>query len=103
MWRHLTRAYGVGLTLIPKGAALILDEPDETVVIVDEQGDTPLEDFEHPKDCVYVFGRTHQNDLIDYPHHHSVVITYPGSVCLFGVQAAAILLEDRKRKHGRND
>jgi hypothetical protein len=97
LWRHLCRAYAVELEQIDKG-----DEPvimrDETVVIVDEKGEMPIEHFEHPRDCVYVFGMTHQNNLIEMPHDYSVSIEYPGEPCLFGCQAAAIVLEDRKRK-----
>jgi len=91
------RAYEVDFTLIPRGGYFERWE-DEEVVILDEQGVTTLEDFVHPENAVYVFGNTLQNDLIELPHDHSVVITYPGKICLFGLMAAAIVLEDRKRK-----
>lgn len=99
-WHLACKAYGVGLTMFDpdaEDAPRIADE--EVVVILDEQGDTPLEEFVHPEDCVYVFGRTHTNTLVDtIRHDHSVVIEYEGDNCVFGITAVGIILEDRKRK-----
>lgn len=101
MWRHLTRAYKVGYELLDWDQMPEFAE-GEAIVILDEQGTVELGDFEHPENAVYVFGHTHQNDLINIPHDHSVVIDTPDrEPCLFGIQAAAIILEDRKRKNDR--
>lgn len=97
MWRHLCRAYDVEVTLL-SSKELIQPIANEVVVILDEQGKICLEEFVHPEECVYVFGRTLQNKLIEIPHDHSVVINYPGTNCLFGVSAASIVLADRLRK-----
>lgn len=96
-WANVTRAFGVELTLLNPSDNMIF-ETDEIVVIVDEQGVCDIEDFVHPEDCVYVFGRTHMNKLIKTPHDFSVRIAYEGKNCLFGSQACAIILEDRRRK-----
>ena len=96
-WKNITRAYNVELTLLdPKDKLSFAD--DDIVVIVDELGVVDIEDFEHPEDCIYVFGRTHMNSLIETPHDFSVRIAYEGKNCLFGSQAASIILEDRRRK-----
>ncbi len=97
LWRTVTRAYGAELKLLDPDDPLIF-APDEFVVVVDQQGKQDLEGFVHPANCVYVFGRTARNDLMEIPHGDSIVINYPGSVSLFGFQAAAIVLADRQRK-----
>lgn len=99
-WHLACKAYGVGLTMFDSDTE---DTPaiddDEIVVILDEQGETPLEEFIHPEDCVYIFGRTHANNLVNTIRHaHSVVIEYVGNNCVFGITAVGIVLEDRKRK-----
>ena len=96
-WKNVTRAFGVGLTLLDRHDKLSFKDGD-VVVIVDELGAVDIDDFEHPEDCVYVFGRTHMNKLIETPHDFSVRIDYEGTNCLFGSQAAAIILKDRKDK-----
>ena len=96
-WKNITRAFGVELTLLNPKDEMEFD-PRDIVVIVDELGAVDIDDFEHPKDCVYVFGRTHMNKLIETPHDFSVRIDYEGKNCLFGSQAAAIILKDRKDK-----
>lgn len=97
LWRTVTRAYGVELTLLDPDDPLVF-APDDFIVIVDQQGKQDLEGFVHPTNCVYVFGRTHMNDLMDTPHDDSIVINYAGDVSLFGFQAAVAVLADRRRK-----
>ena len=96
-WANVTRAYNVGLTLLDPKEKMVFDDND-IVVIVDELGTEEIEHFVHPEECVYVFGRTHMNKLIETPHDFSVRIAYEGKNCLFGSQACAIILEDRRRK-----
>lgn len=100
-WKLTCRAYGVEYTLLNPDTDNLAEaiEPGEVVVVLDEQGTESLEDFVHPTDCVYVFGRTHMNTLMaDIPHTHSVRIDYPGTNSLFGAIAASITLADRLRK-----
>ena len=70
----------------------------KTIVIVDENGKIPLEEFEHPEDAIYVFGRTGMDLMQLYPGYLSVRINTPYKSSLFGCVACGIILEDRKRK-----
>jgi hypothetical protein len=97
LWANITRAYGVELELLEPKAPLEFIE-GTVVVVMDERGTQTIEKFDHPDECVYVFGRTHMNELMDTPHDHSVRIEYEGQCCLFGIQAASIMLEDRRQK-----
>jgi hypothetical protein len=96
-WSNVTRAFNVELTLLNPNDEMIFED-DDIVVIIDEQGAVDIEDFNHPENCVYVFGQTHMNKLIETPHDFSVRIDYEGHNCLFGSQACAIILKDRSRK-----
>ena len=99
-WHLACKAYDVGLTMFqPNGKAVPEIADDEVVVLMDERGTVELEDFDHPDDCVYVFGRTHTNNLVEtIRHDHAVFIDYEGDNCVFGITAVGITLEDRKRK-----
>jgi hypothetical protein len=99
-WHLACKAYGVGLTMFDPDTETAPEiGSDETVVIMDEQGKIRLEDFKHPENCVYIFGRTHSNELVNtIRHDHSVVIEYSGDNCVFGITAVGIVLEDRKRQ-----
>ncbi|RLG68962.1 hypothetical protein DRN93_01465 [archaeon] len=92
LYQQTCAAYGQPFEFIeevPKG---------RSIVIVDEKGDIPLEEFEHPEDAVYVFGRTGMDLKLLYPEYPSVRIDTPYSSPLFGCVACGIILEDRKRK-----
>ncbi len=98
MWHLLCRAYDIEYTRLNPQEYPVIGE-DEAVVLLDEQGTVDLHDFVHPENAVYIFGRTHQNDMLEtIPHQHSVVISYPGNNTMFGITACAIMLDDRKRK-----
>ena len=107
IFHMLCEAYRVGLELLNEtGWPEFRD--DETIVLMDEQGTVMLDDFEHPDNAVYVFGRSGQNDMIEkVPHDHSVCIPYPagpGKRCLMAISACSIVLADRLRKmHGCNN
>lgn len=95
-WDHLARAYGSELALLEREE---VPDPIRQLVVVDEVGAIALKDFTHPEECDYLFGYTGLNDLPSmYPDALSVRIVTPVSICLFGVVAAAIVLEDRQRK-----
>lgn len=73
-----------------------------TRVFIDEKGEIDLRDFEHPEDCMYVFGRGNYS-----PFHHlsegdlSVRIeTFANLGLLYSHQAASIVLYDRLVKNG---
>jgi len=74
-----------------------------SIVFIDEAGDTELDDFTHPADVAYVFGRTSQNLMSLYMDAGqgdvSVRVDTPNNTGLpFGHQIAAIVLHDRFKK-----
>ncbi len=68
---------------------------DVPVIIFDEDGLLSLEEFEHPKDAVYVFGRSGQDLKLLFPNLTSVRIQTPNKHPLFGCVACGIVLKDR--------
>lgn len=76
--------------------------PELTVVFVDEKGETPLQDFQHPEDALYVLGRASFSPLLSLGHtvkHVSVKIeTKEGKGLLWPHQAIAVVLYDRAKK-----
>lgn len=95
-WDHLARAYGAELVLLEQSET---PAPERTLVVVDQVGEISLQDFEHPQECDYLFGRTGLNDLPSmYSSAPSVRIETVEPISLFGVCAASAVLEDRKRK-----
>lgn len=111
LWLHL-RDFGVdGLCMSPVSGiasnavsefadtqAIIDAHPELTLVYVDEDGETGLADFIHPKDCLYVFGKGSFSPWksAGKPKGCSVRIETPSSSgLLWPHQAAAIVLYDR--------
>lgn len=76
--------------------------PELSVVFLDEKGDVPLSEFEHPEDVLYITGRASFSPLqsIGAEHEHvSVRIeTAEGKGLLWPHQAIAIVLYDRASK-----
>jgi hypothetical protein len=80
----------------------IIDEnPDLTIVWVDETAETTLSDFEHPDNALYIMGRTSTRPMITYGNetHKSVKIeTKPDGSnqgMLWSHQSICIVLYDR--------
>lgn len=92
LWDHLCRAYGVSLQLVDVWEDIHVP-PNSDLVVVDEEGVGLLEDLDRVSadDSIYVFGRTGLS-LMGYPHNRSIRIATPNPICLFGVEAAAIVL-----------
>lgn len=88
----------------------ILDEnPDLTVVWIDEYGETLLSDFIHPQNALYIVGRTSTRPIVQFskPGDLSVRIeTKPDGSnqgMLWSHQAATVVLYDRLLKeHGNS-
>jgi len=98
-WDHLTRAYGVDLMLLDRGVELGTVELTGDIVVLDEDAEMILDYFTHPEDAIYVFGRTGHAFLHkQIPNNVSVRIDTPNPICLFGCEAAAIVLEHRRRQ-----
>ena len=87
----------------------IVDAPEEaflppmSIVSLEENRGTPLEEFEHPSKATYCFG----NSNFPYPSEwcepdHVVSIPVPNpEIPLYGMTAAAIVLHDRFIKQQR--
>ena len=96
MWDNLCRAYGAELQMVNDWSEAIVPV-GFTVVVCDEEGKTDLADFTHPEDAVYAFGKSREGlGYLMQSQGVSLRITTPNSVSMFGVSAAAIILEDRK-------
>jgi tRNA(Leu) C34 or U34 (ribose-2'-O)-methylase TrmL len=81
----------------------IMDQHRATaeIVFVDEKGVTPLAEFQHPENVLYVFGKTSLSPLIAYgkPGDKSIRIeTNADKGMLWAHQAATIVLYDRMKK-----
>jgi hypothetical protein len=72
-----------------------------TIVFVDENGTETLDDFVHPENVLYVFGRASLSALTAYgtPADRSVKISTPSNLAfLWPHQAAVLVLDDRWKK-----
>jgi hypothetical protein len=77
---------------------VIVTYPDLVPVFVAENGDTDLQDFNHPKNALYIFGRTNYSPFNNMKTNGSQsikVTTKANKGLLFGPQAAVIILYDR--------
>lgn len=114
LWTHPLRDFGVEeFYMAPVSGigvgAKVYEVPDlgelipeqrlsKSIVFVDEGGATQLPEFDHPKDALYVFGRTGLSPLAAFGQEddQSVVIpTRQDKGLLWAHQAAVIVLYDR--------
>jgi hypothetical protein len=93
-WDHLCRAYGVDLQMVRTWEEAEIS-PEETVAIVDEAGSSyQVNNLKSIPNCVLVFGRSNQDLTTCIPDYDlSVRIQTPRDVSMFGVSAAAIILD----------
>jgi tRNA(Leu) C34 or U34 (ribose-2'-O)-methylase TrmL len=71
------------------------------VVFLDEDGETDLEDFAHPEDAIYVFGKASMSAYRAYqrPGDLSIKVRTPNNLAtLWPHQVAVMVLYDRWRK-----
>lgn len=68
------------------------------IIIGTEYGEHSLEDFEHPKDALYLFNRTSGGELPVQADYTLRVETKLNKGMLWGHQAASIILYDRLKK-----
>lgn len=81
---------------MPSIQSAIDSNPELTVVFVDEKGSLELAEFTHPKDVLYIFGRSSQSHFD--PAYISIKIKTPNSGGrLWAHQAACIILDHRYR------
>lgn len=107
MFRQLCAAYNVDrLIMIPTmlSKRTSVDQYDTIeealatcegeVVLLEPTGDVNLDEFNHPKDAVYIFGKA----MISNKNQQGVKvrINTPAKTDMFAVNAAAIVLESRE-------
>jgi len=85
----------------------VIDEhPNLQVVWVTETGDTSLETFEHPENCLYITGRTNYSPFLNYSREGDITLRVPTVInkgLLWGHQAMSIVLYDRFIKNASNN
>jgi len=88
------------ITEVPDIFEFIKNENPEHLVFVDEQAETDLDDFEHPKDATYILGITTLSPWVALKKQgNAVKIPTPVQVGGFwGHQAIGIVLYDRLMK-----
>jgi len=106
MWRQLKAAYHVDrLIMIPRllGKRTSVDEFETmeqaledctgTLVLMEPTGTVTLQEFSHPTDAVYIFGKAGINNCRF--EGEKVRIDTPSQVDMFAINAASIVLADR--------
>lgn len=73
------------------------------VIVCDENGKTPLKEFEHPKDALYLFNRISGGDFTGKSDISLRIETKLKQALLWGHQAASIILYDKLMKDGNNN
>ena len=72
---------------------------DLTLVIVDERGDVELEEFDHPENALYVFGKAHYSPIMHKKEDPVVYIkTKENKGLLWGSQAACLVMYNRMKQ-----
>ena len=95
-WSNLCRSYEMDFQLLEHSWDEAVIPENHSIVILDEAGESSLDSFIHPEKCVYVFGKTGMNDLIQtIPHDFSVRVNAPDSKSMFGVSVCCAVLYDR--------
>lgn len=86
---------------------ILAENSDLQVVFVSDKGATPLKEFKHPENVLYITGLTsHSDPSITHKAEGrvSVKVETPNNEgALWGHQALAIILYDRMMKNDRND
>ena len=80
---------------------VINENPDYTVVWVDEHGSEDLIPFVHPENALYIFGKTNERPMASWgkPEDKVLKITTPGNTALlWSHQVLSIVLYDRMIK-----
>ncbi len=98
----MTPVSGIGrsITEMPDVSEAILSNPELVPVFIDENGETPLPDFEHPKDALYILGKASFSPFASIGSGHASVRipTSENKGLLWPHQAVTLVLYDRKLK-----
>jgi len=110
-WEHLAvHAYKVDKVHLVHSISEVIDEyPNLKRVFLEPPANTnliensllELKDYDHPKNCIYIFGNSSSNNIrLIRPQDDIVTIHTPNpkATAIFGVCIAAIVLYDRERK-----
>jgi len=102
MWDHLCRSMEQDLQLITDFSEANIPS-DGKIIIMDESASDTLQSFVHPDNAVYVFGRSGLNKMQDRHYSdYAIRIDTVTDVCLFGIEAASMVLYDRMVKEALN-
>lgn len=94
-WDNMTRSFNSELQLVTDFPDIVYPA-GFSIIVMDESANTKLEDFVHPENAIYVFGRSTINNIQDtLPCDHSVRIATPQQKGIFGVSAACAVLYSR--------
>jgi len=95
-WDNLARSFEVEqLQLVPEFTDIVYPEGYE-IVVMDESANTALQDFIHPENAIYVFGRSTLNGIQNMVvHDHQVKVITPQQKGCFGVSIAGAVLYAR--------
>lgn len=76
-----------------------------TPVYIDEHGETPLTEFEHPKNALYICGKASYSPYMSKKKNGVISVkieTVQNKALLWGHQAACLVLYDRMIKNGNS-
>ena len=94
-WSNLTRSFGASLQLVDSISDVVIPE-GYSIVVMDESAPVKLEDFAHPENAIYIFGRSTMNNIqAGIQHDFSVRIETPEQKSMFGVSVACAVLYAR--------
>lgn len=94
-WDNLARSFEAQLQLVLEFGDIVYPVGCE-VVVLDESATVALEDFAHPENAIYVFGRSTFNNIQDLvPHDHQVKVVTPQQKGCFGISIAGAVLHSR--------
>jgi hypothetical protein len=96
MWSNLSRSYNAEYQLVSTFEEIQYPN-NAKIIILDESADILLEEFQHPENAVYVFGRSTLNQIQDnVPHDYAVRLRTPNPKDIFGISVACAVLFSRE-------
>ena len=102
-WTYLIKAFGLEVVLFHQlgRKQVVLVQPKTGRYV---QGETSLENYNHPHTCIYLFGSSHRSWTSEELSGLNIVdrlyIPVQGDWDFFSPQAAAIVAWDRRIRYG---
>jgi hypothetical protein len=105
---YMTPISGIRSNIVTERKSIddVLEEnQDITKVFVDVKAETSLNDFDHPKDAIYVFGKAGRSPLYDKKENDLTlrVNTPNNTELLWPYHICSIILYDRFLKNGNSN